>query len=82
MSMSEHPDISEAALTALILKGISREAAEQLIDAAGYPSAEDNLEEWDERVSGRPPSQERRKQILTEHHKKGLPPLEPPPFAE
>lgn len=80
--MSMIPDVPEAALTALIMKGISREAACELIDAVGTPSAEDNLEEWAERVSGRLPSKERRKQILTEHHEKGLPPLEPPPLAD
>lgn len=68
------------ALEALISKGFSREAALDLVAEIGLPSSGEQIAEWSERVTGGLPTKKRRKQILAEHHEKGLPPLEPPPL--
>ncbi|MBK1866396.1 hypothetical protein [Taklimakanibacter albus] len=68
------------ALQALISKGFSREAALDLVAEMGTPSMGESLVEWSERITGGLPTKQRRKQILAEHHEKGLPPPEPPPL--
>lgn len=67
------------ALTSLVMAGVSREGAIELMEEMGPPSAGEGLLEWTERILGHPPAKERRKQILAEHHEEGLPPPEPPP---
>lgn len=75
------PDLNAEALDTLVNEGFSREAADNLMAEMGPPLPGERLSEWAGRIQGGLPH-ERRKQILAEHHEKGLPPREPPPLEE
>jgi hypothetical protein len=75
-------DLNSEPLETLVNKGFSREAAADLLAEMGPPTPGERLSEWSDRITGGLPTRERRKQVLAEHHEKGLPPLEPPPLEE
>lgn len=71
------PDRLSLVIYALVLRGYSREAAEDLC-ANNPPPSEGDIETWIASVSDR--DRRGRRALLDEHHKHGIPPAEPPPL--
>jgi hypothetical protein len=74
-------DIVRQAAALLTAKGYTREWAEEVLRMDSYATHPDNAEEWvDQILSAEASGGEaaKRREVLDEHHRDGVPPYEPP----